>query len=151
VNNALEGQAGSEVEYYYEDKTDILLDRGAFLQEGDRISFDLQIPNKNVTTMDGIISVEGRDYLNFEFQNSAGELYCDQCKMRIYGDQSGEKISDIQDAVRINVNKGDFIRLVITSPEDARLQTVHIKLQVSYLEQHQRIVAPVLDNNTTTS
>lgn len=142
-HNQIEG-----IEYYYEDKTELLLDRGAFLQDGDIVTFDLQIPNKNVTTMDGTISVEGKNYLDIEFRNNLGKVYCDKCKIRVYGDTSGKKISEIQDAVRINVNKGDSITLVITSPEDGRLQTIHIKLQVAYLEQYQRIVSPVLDNDT---
>lgn len=40
------------------------------------------------------------------------------------------------------------ISLVITSPEDVWIQTVHILLQVAYLEQNRRIATPDLDNDT---
>lgn len=66
----------------------------------------------------------------------------------MYGDASKEKISEIHDAVRIDVRQGDVIKLSITSPEDARLQAVNIKLQVAYLEPHQRMSSPDLSNNT---
>jgi hypothetical protein len=142
------GNAQNSIEYYYEDKTELLLDRGAYLQGGDSISFDIRIPLNNVTTMDGTISVNGKNFLDVEFQDSNGATYCDQCKRRVYGDESREKINEIHDAIRIDVKKGDLIKLLITSPENARLQTVNIKLQVSYLEQYQ-LIAPTVSTNAT--
>lgn len=135
------------IEFYYEARTDVLLNRGAFLKENDVVTFDLRIPDKNVTTMDGVISVQSMAYFDIEFRNSTGALYCDQCKIRVYGDQSGRELTETQNDIRINVKRGDFIKLVIINPEST-LQTVHVLLQVSYLEQKQRIIAPVLNNNT---
>lgn len=129
------------VEYYYEEKTEPLLDHRAFLLGGDRITFDLLIPNRNVTTLNAVISVDGSNYLDVEFQDSSGRLYCDQCKIRAYGDTSYA----IHDAIRINVNEGDSIKVVVASPKDW-VQTFHINLQVGYLEQNQRIVSSVSDN-----
>ena len=123
-------QSIKHVEYYTEQVTDKVLDRGILLRSGgDSYTLDIQIPRTDVNEMTGTISVQGPKFVEVQFLDESGELYCSNCKYDI----SGSKY------VIIPVKGGDSISVKVTNPKDADLQTINFDLEVTYPETKERV------------
>lgn len=122
----------NRVEYVTEPETKVLLDRGALLiNGGNSAAFDIQVPNKEVKEMIGEIVVDGSSFVHVEFTDAQGQPFCSSCEYDVY--------SSTPTAVKIAVNSGDSLMVKVTNPVDADLQTVNLKLSVTYLEQKEKI------------
>lgn len=137
-----DNENGRIVETVVETKQHNVLSAGAFLSGNDVRSFNLQIPNKDVSRLEGTITVDGEEFVNVEFQDNFGGLYCDQCSYEVYGERSGKAQNNNVD---IPIDSGDSLKLFIANGGDAELQTVSINLYVAYEESVERVVQPVVE------
>lgn len=132
------------IEYVIEPETRVLLDRGAFLSKGgDSATFEIQIPNKDVNFMTGTIIVEGSKSVHVEFTSPLGDLYCSSCEY----DVSASHIKELN----IPVDAGDSLVVIATNPIGVDLQTVNIKLSVTYPEQIEKITYENIPSEPTTN
>ncbi|MEP0823868.1 MAG: CAP domain-containing protein [Nitrososphaera sp.] len=139
----------TKVEYVVETRTLTVLNAGAFLSADDVRSFNLQIPNKDVSKLEGTITVDGEQFVNVEFQDAFGGVYCDQCSYKVYGESSGKAESAQNNKVDIPVDSGDALKLLISNGGDAELQTVSINLYVTYEETVEKVIQPVAEEEQT--
>jgi uncharacterized protein YkwD len=136
------------VQYVIETKTDQVLEAGAFLGPNDIRTFKLQIPNENVSRLDGTIVVDGDRYLHIEFTDSHDGKYCQQltqCSYDVYGEHSGKSTKDRNNKVSVPVDAGDSLKLTISNPASSELQTVSIDLSVSYQALVERVTPAVIE------
>jgi hypothetical protein len=131
------------VEYYTEDKVQNLVDKGTFFGPGDSFTFELQIPDENVSVLEGSIMVEGKSYIMAKFTDASGGPYCKSCILQIFGLGSGKQVNN---TISIPVTRGDSIKLTIENPKDVELQTVHVLLSVTYPIVKERLVGSTLPN-----
>jgi uncharacterized protein YkwD len=140
-------QAVTLKEYSIENKTEVLVQRSAFLGPDDAYAFEFNVPNENVTFLDGTISVEGRDSVQATFLDSFDGLYCEnerECAFTVYGSQSGKKAEDIDHNVHLLVDRGDAIQLVVKNSPSAELQIVKVTLLVTYPVVVEKTATPAI-------
>lgn len=147
-------QAVALKEHSIENKTEVLVQRSAFLGPGDSYAFEFSIPRENVTFLDGTISLEGKDSVQATFLDSFDDIYCEnksECTFTVYGSQSGNRAEDINHNVHLLVDRGDSIKLYVKNSPSADLQIVKVTLVVTYpivVEKTSAAIVPVAQEAT---
>jgi cysteine-rich secretory family protein len=134
-------------QYQIENRTRVIVDRSAFLGPNDAYAFEVNVPNENVTFLEGTITVEGKEYVQGSFLGKFNGSYCqieDQCTFKVYGSQSGKKAEDVYHNVHLLVNPGDSILLGVKNSPSADLQIVKVTLIVSYPVVVEKTADPAL-------
>ena len=120
--------------YNYEQKIEPLLDERILLFEGGSRLFSIDIPNKNVTTLSGEITSEGKGFVLASVEDKSGKLYCDGCSVEVFGAQSNASSWNKIGIVNIGVSGGESMNLKILNPKSSEFVTVHVKLKITYEE-----------------